>query len=211
MSPRPSSRALRSTRGATLLLVVLLVTVLLGLVAGVMAYASSERTRAVTSSRTGQRQGCAESGLQLARAYFGRNFPLWNTFLSAPSIYDPIASPTNPSPANPRTAAGRAAIKAVNPALFADLDGDGKDDVYLYVRDNEDEFKPLPPEWNRDNDQNVVVGALCISETLIPRRGDTHQLDPNALAVEGLLKSSSGGEVYSAQAGGGTGSGNLNH
>lgn len=207
MSPRPSSR---SARGATLLLVVLLVTVLLGLVAGVMAYASSERTRAVTFSRTGQRQGCAESGLQLARGYFGRNFSQWNTFLSAPSVYDPIPSPTNTAPANPRTPAGRAAIKASNAALFADLDGDGKDDVYLYIRDNEDEFKPLAPAWNRDNDQQVVVGALCISETLIPRRGDTNQQDPNTLAVEGILQYNGGGQAYTAQSAGGTGSGNLN-
>ncbi|RKH47088.1 hypothetical protein D7X96_26870 [Corallococcus interemptor] len=208
MPPRPSSH--RSARGATLLLVVLLVTVLLGLVAGVMAYASSERTRAVTFARAGQRQGCAESGLQLARGYFGRNYGKWNTFLSAPSVYDPIRSPTNASPADPRTALGRTAIKAVNPALFADLDGDGKDDVYLYIRDNEDEFKPLAPEWNRDNDQQVVVGAICISETLIPRRGDTNKLDPNALAVEGILQYNGGGQAYTAQSAGGTGSGNLN-
>ncbi|NPC51789.1 hypothetical protein D7X99_35695 [Corallococcus sp. AB032C] len=208
MSPRASSR---STRGATLLLVVLLVTVLLGLVAGVMAYASSERTRAVTSSRAGQRQGCAESGLQLARGYFGRNYAQWNTFLSTPDAYDPIGSPTNTTPANPRTAAGRAAIKTVNPALFADLDGDGKDDVYLYIRDNEDEFQPLAPEWNRDNDQQVVVGAICISETLIPRRGGNNQHDPSALAVEGILQYNGGGHAYTAQTAGGTGSGNLNH
>ncbi|MHA7628390.1 hypothetical protein [Corallococcus sp. M7] len=206
MSPRASSR---STRGSTLLLVVLLVTVLLGLVAGVMAYASSERSRAVTFSRTGQRQGCAESGLQLARGYFGRNYAQWNTFLSAPGTYDPIASPTNTAPANPRTADGRAAIKTVNPALFADLDGDGRDDVYLYIRDNEDEFKPLSPEWNRDNDQQVVVGAICISDTLIPRRSDNTQ-DPSALAVEGILQYNGGGHAYTAQTAGGTGSGNLN-
>lgn len=206
MSPRASSR---SARGSTLLLVVLLVTVLLGLVAGVMAYASSERMRAVTSSRVGQRQGCAESGLQLARGYFGRNYGQWDTFLSTPGVYDPIASPTNTAPANPRTAAGRAAIKTANPALFADLDGDGKDDVYLYIRDNEDEFKPLAPEWNRDNDQQVVVGAICISETLIPRRGDNTQ-DPSALAVEGILQYNGGGHAYTAQTAGGTGSGNLN-
>ncbi|NNB88264.1 hypothetical protein [Corallococcus exiguus] len=208
MSPRASSR---SPRGATLLLVVLLVTVLLGLVAGVMAYASSERTRAVTSSRAGQRQGCAESGLQLARGYFGRNYAQWNTFLSTPDAYDPIGSPTNTTPANPRTAAGRTAIKTVNPALFADLDGDGKDDVYLYIRDNEDEFQPLAPEWNRDNDQQVVVGAICISETLIPRRGGNNQQDPSALAVEGILQYNGGGHAYTAQTAGGTGSGNLNH
>ncbi|MBZ4332656.1 hypothetical protein ACIHQR_33025 [Corallococcus coralloides] len=207
MSPRASSR---SPRGSTLLLVVLLVTVLLGLVAGVMAYASSERSRAVTSSRTGQRQGCAESGLQLARGYFGRNYAQWDTFLSNPGAYDPIASSTNTAPADPRTAAGRAAIKTVNPALFADLDGDGKDDVYLYIRDNEDEFKPLAPEWNRDNDQQVVVGAICISETMIPRRGNSNQLDPNALAVEGILQYNGGGHAYTAQTAGGTGSGNLN-
>ncbi|CAM3904280.1 hypothetical protein G4177_05515 [Corallococcus sp. ZKHCc1 1396] len=210
MSQRPSSR---SARGATLLLVVLLVTVLLGLVAGVMAYASSERTRAVSYSRAGQRQSCAESGLQLARGYFGRNYAQWNTFLAAPSAYDPVASSTNTAPAMPRdptAATGRNAIKAVNPALFADLDGDGKDDVYIYIRDNEDEFKPLDNDWTRDNDQQVVVGALCISETLIPRRGNNNQQDPNGLAVEGILQYNGGGQAYTAQNAGGTGSGNLN-
>jgi hypothetical protein len=194
--------ASRHARGSTLLVVIILVTVLLGLVATIMMYAGKERIRAVAAGRSGQRQSCAESGLQLARSYFGRNFAQWNTFLSAPSQYDPVRSSYNLNPANPKDPA----LRAARPELFGDVDGDGEPDVYLYIRDNADERFPLTvQEWNRDNDQNVVVGAICISSTLTPRRPDGTPMT-NMLAQEGLLKYSGMGDEYeSALGGSGTG------
>ena len=82
--------------------------------------------------------------------------------------------------------------------------------MFLYIRDNEDELPPAAPNWSRDNDQVVVVGALCVSRTLAPRREDS-TIDPDALLMEGLLDYNVTGSVYRSQgAGGATGSGNLN-
>ncbi len=194
--------ASRHARGSTLLVVIILVTVLLGLVATIMLYAGKERIRAVATGRGGQRQSCAESGLQLARSYFGRNFKQWDTFLSAPSQYDPVRSSYNTTPANPKNPA----LQTARPELFADVDGDGAADVYLYIRDNADERFPLTmQEWNRDNDQNVVVGAVCISSTLTPRNPDGTPV-ATMLAQEGLLKYSGMNDEYeSALGGNGTG------
>ncbi|WP_342379168.1 hypothetical protein NVS55_07055 [Myxococcus stipitatus] len=194
-----------SPRGATLLVVVMLVLILLGLVGSLMVYAGGERVRAVSHARAGQRQSCAESGLQLARSYFGRNYATWNTFLSAPSSYDPVPSTFNPTPADPESPA----LLSAHPELFADVDGDGKMDVFLYIRDNEDEFDPLPTNWRRDNDQVAVVGAICISKTLRPRRNDGSQ-DATTLALEGLLSYNGGGGTNCSQGNAGTGAGNCN-
>ncbi|GEN05098.1 hypothetical protein SAMN05443572_1011358 [Myxococcus fulvus] len=198
-------RSSPSPRGATLLVVVLLVTVLLGLVASLMMYAGGERIRAVASSRASQRQSCADSGLQLARSYFGRNYPSWNTYLSQPAVYDPVRSSFNLNPADPADPT----LRANHPELFADVDGDGKPDVYIYIRDNEDEFAPLMVDWRRDNDQVALVGAICISETLRPRRADGAQT-PTQLALEGLLSYNGGGGTNCAQGTAGSGSGNCN-
>ncbi|MFY2556550.1 hypothetical protein ACN469_02805 [Corallococcus terminator] len=205
MSPKPRKPLHRAARGATLIVVVMLVTVLLGLVASLMVYAGGERVRAVASSRAGQRQSCAESGLQLARGFFGRNYASWNTYLAAPASYDPVPSGFNPTPADPSSPA----LRAAHPELFADVDGDGNPDVYLYIRDNQDEYDPVAPNWRRDNDQVAVVGAVCISTTLRARRSDGSQ-NPNTLAVEGLLSYNGGGGPNTSQGTTGTGSGNHN-
>ncbi|MCP3102026.1 hypothetical protein LZ198_24470 [Myxococcus sp. K15C18031901] len=196
---------LRHPRGATLLVVVLLVTILLTLVGSLMMYAGGERVRAVAAGRASQRQSCAESGLQLARSFYGRNYANWNTYLSTPGTYDPVRSSFNPTPADPTSPA----LQAARPELFADVDGDGKLDVFLYIRDNEDEFLPLAPNWRRDNDQVTVVGAVCISQTLRPRRSDGSQ-DPTTLALEGLLSYNGGGDRNCAQGTSGDGSANCN-
>lgn len=198
---RPS--ASRHARGSTLLMVIILVSVLMGLVASVLLYANKERIRAVSAGRSGQRQSCAESGLQLSRSYFGRNFQNWNGYLAAPSTYDPVKSTFNPNPADPNSPA----LQAAHPELFADLDGDGKRDVFLYIRDNEDEHFPLPAERNRDNDHNVVVGAVCISGTLTPRSENT--VSPSLLAHEGLL-SYNGENANCLTSNAGNGTGNCN-
>jgi hypothetical protein len=192
----------RQARGSTLLIVIILVTVLLGLVASIMLYAGKERFRAVATGRIGQRQSCAESGLQLARGYYGRNFESWNSYLSAPATYDPVRSSHNATPADPRNPA----LQAARPELFADVDGDNELDVYLYIRDNNDEHFPLSNEWNRDNDHNVVVGAVCISKTLTPRNSDGSPV-ATLLAQEGLLSynGEARGECLTANAGNGTG------
>ena len=196
-------KSLRSQRGSALITAVIMIAVILGIVAVLMVYANDERNRAISHSRVAIQRSCAESGLQVARSFFGWNSTNWDTYLSNPSIYDPIPSSFNPTPATPLDAA----FQAAHPDLFADLDGDSLVDVYIYVRDNLDEFSPLTPNWARDNDRNVIVGAICVSSTMTPRRAQGAIVQP--LTAEGLLSHThvTGGYV---QANNGNGTGNLN-
>lgn len=193
----------RAQRGTALITAVIMIAVILGIVAVLMMYANDERRRAIINSRVAIQRSCAESGLQVARAFFGWNSANWDTYLSSPSIYDPIPSTFNPTPANPTDAN----FQASRPELFADLDGDSLVDVYIYVRDNLDEFPPLTPNWARDNDRNVIVGAICVSSTMTPRNSRDADIQP--LTAEGLLSHThvAGGCL---QANCGTGTGNLN-
>ena len=199
-------------RGSALLTAAALTAVLLFVVAGLMYYASRSRSRAVAISRGNSRVACGESGLQLARAYYGRNYPLWNsTFLPNPAIYNATVS-----------TARTAAFQNANPQLFADLDGDGQPDVYLFIHDNVDEFLPNLNNPNRDNDLNVIVGAACVSSTLLPRAdiasvavaaldgGYTYTYTSSAIISEGLLSYNPAGAYGSQGYQGASGSGNLN-
>jgi hypothetical protein len=196
----------RTPRGSALLTVVILSSILLLVAMGVLSYASSVRQRSINNVRSLPREACAESGLQLARSYFGANFNLWNTYLSTPSVYNPIQSSANSAPADPASAA----LQSEHPELFADFDGDGKYDVYIYCRDNPDERPPATPNPARDNDQVLIVGSMCISSTMVPRLANG-AASAERLTIEGLLTYDSPGQTYRSQAGAGTtGSGNMN-
>jgi hypothetical protein len=185
-------------RGSALLTAAVLTTVLLLVVANLFYYASRSRSRAITVARSTSRISCAESGLQLARAYYGRNYALWNvTFLPNPAVYNATV-----------TTAMTAAFQTANPQLFADIDGDGQPDVYFYVHDNYDEFLPSPNNVLRDNDLNVIVGSLCISSTLLPRRDNLQSASP--MIAEALLSYNPTGSYGSQGYQGASGSGNLN-
>jgi hypothetical protein len=190
----------------------MLTGVLFLFVAALMSYAGQQRTRAVAAARSLRRLSCAEAGLELAKDYFGRNFPSWNNYLATPIVYNPTKSYTTwpgytgPSPYNIYIAPG---LQTAHPELFADLDGDGKADVYIYVRDNADEMPPAGNNWQVDNDQNVMVGAICISQTMIPRRQDGN-LDPELLSAEGLLSYNTQSQYQGQGGGGSSGNGNFN-
>lgn len=202
-------KSIRRNRGSALLTTLAVLGIILLVVSGIISYASESKEKATRSSRLLNRDACLQTGLQLARSYFGRSFSQWNTYLAAPSQYNPVSSAANTSPANPWTSS----LKSSRPELFADLDGDGQYDVYIFIRDNEDEFAPAAPDWVRDNDQNVIVGAVCISSTLLPHAlgGSTGSVPADALVIEGLLSYNNQSTPYSAQASHGvSGSGNLN-
>lgn len=156
-------RARQGSRGTTLLTSLMLMAVLAVVVASVLTYATISHNRATEISRLDDRQRCVEEGLQLAKSYFGQNGDLWNSYLGSPAQYNPIRSTWNVTPADPMDPA----LRMLQPALFADLDGDGpaNPDVYLYIRDNADD---APAKWNADNDGIVIVGAMCISATMNP-------------------------------------------
>jgi hypothetical protein len=195
-------RLRRGERGSALLTAAALTTVLLMVAAGLIYYATQSRLRAISVSRGTSRVSCAESGLQLARAYYGRNYSLWNTtFLPNYGTY-------NAANTIAVDATARANLIASHPELFADLDGDGLPDVYLYVRDNVDEFLPNLNNLLRDNDLTVIVGAMCISQTLLPRGENGQQANP--MMAEGLLSYNPTGTYGSQGYHGASGSGNLN-
>ena len=145
--------------------------------------------------------------MQFARAYFARNFASWNTFLAQPTVYNPVRLTWNAASYVDTTLPSfLGTFRTTNPQLFTDLDGDGKDDVFIYIRDNADEGLPAAENWTRDNDQNVIVGAICISSTMVPTgpRANTDQI-----VVEGILSYNLPDTTYGSQATG-TAAGNLN-
>jgi hypothetical protein len=197
-------------RGSALLTAMILTGVLFLFVTALMAYAGQQRSRAIAAARTLRRLSCGEAGLEFAKDYFGRNFTSWNTYLGNPAVYNPVKSYTTWTGYGGPAAYTSAGFQALHPELFTDLDGDGQPDVYIYIRDNADEMPPASNDWRVDNDQNVMVGAVCISQTLRPRRQDG-TLDPNLLSVEGLLSYNVQSQ-YGGQSGGGSGgNGNFNH
>lgn len=203
----------RSTpqRGSTLLTAMVMVTVVLGMLAGILSYAMAQRQFAANYARNTDMMTCAESGLQLARTYYARNFTNWNSYLSQPNIYNPIRMATfnNPSstPPGPADISATSPLRISNPELFIDVDGDNQADVFIYIRDNQDELPPAVDNPLRDNDQNVIVGAVCISNTMVPRN-DTNA-PPSPLHVESLLSYNVGGSQCT-QAWCGNGAGNMN-
>lgn len=211
----------RLDRGSALLTVLILMAILTAMVSSLLLYANHQRLRAVGMARTQNRQSCAEAGLQYARAYFGRNnyctstgtiCSNWETFLKTPSIYNPVPASWRVAneAATLQTAIKTTLFQGLHPELFTDLDNDGKNDVYIYVRDNDDELLPAVNNPKLDNDQNVIVGAVCVSSTLVPRREDGNP-DPDSLVLEAMLSFNSPGTLYYAQAAAGaSGDGNTN-
>jgi hypothetical protein len=98
-----------------------------------------------------------------------------------------------------------------HPELFADLDGDHQADVYLYIRDNQDELPTATDDWERDNDFTAIVGAICISHTMVPRFSNGIR-DPSQLTSEGLLTVNNSNQgPYRMGYGCANGDGNLNN
>lgn len=163
----------RASKGSALIPAAAMMAVLMGVIFGLLYFASRSRGRSISAARTLSRQSCAESGLQLAKAYYGQNYRRWNEFLSDTRTYNPvpITRPVAQPVANPF--ADLAYIQSVNANIVVDVDGDGGPDVYLYIRDNEDEFEAgQPNNPNQDHDQMVIVGSMCISDKMVPRRED---------------------------------------
>ena len=207
-------RISRQERGSALMVAMAVSAILLLIIAGLFGYVQAERTRAGRPARELTRKECAEAGLLLARAYFSANVSTWNKYLNDPSHLNPVPASWNTSPADPvaAVAAGAAAWTGASAPfndLFYDLDGDGKKDVYIYVRDNQDELLPAANNWRKDNDQNVIVGAICISTTLSPRL-TSGATDPSELSIESLLSYNAPSNTYASQANGGS-SNNGNH
>jgi len=199
-------RARRHERGSAILIAMGVTMVLLLSVTGIYLYVTGQRDRTARQTRELSRVDCAQAGLELSRAYFAKNVGSWNTYLADPSHYNPVPATWNTTPADPTTTA----LQTSYSQLFFDLDGDGKLDVYIYMRDNQDELPPAPNNWKHDNDQNVIVGAECISGTMAPRL-QNGLIDSSKLSAESLLSYNTPGNQYTGQStGGASNNGNAN-
>lgn len=192
----------RRARGSAMITVIWLMAILAIIVATLMLMAMHQRRQATATARRMPQLSCAEAGLQYAKSFYGRQQMTWNTFLANGAKYN---APTNAAIAT--LLAGGTANE-----LFVNLDGAANPapDVYIFVRDNDDELPPAPFNSAVDNDQNVVVGAVCISSTMAPRNEDG-SAKAEALVVESILSWNMPGNTYKSQGGvGATGTGNFN-
>jgi hypothetical protein len=197
-------------RGVALISALIVMAILLVSLSGLVYYANLARARAINVARDAQRMSCAEAGLQLAKSVYGR--ASWQTlqgYLQNPAKYNAVGSTMsgpNPAPAKPLDPLWQAA----NPDVLADLDQDGLPDVYIYIRDDQDELAPNLDNWLSDNNQKFIVGALCISTTMTPRGvGGRDRPAQHTLALEALLSQNQASNAYT-QGSGGDGSGNYN-
>jgi hypothetical protein len=201
------------------MLAALMLMALLAIIAiAILTMSAADRRRAIRHSRTEVRESCVQAGLTYARSYFANTITQWPLFFSTPQQFNPVNLPvTNPSWSGPQTKAdiespsGLAALKVARPELFVDLDADGNSDAYIFIRDNYDEFPPALVNFQVDNDQNAIVGAICISTTMTPRRED-NTIDTDQLLMESLLSVNQIAGEYGSQYGGNSsGTGNLNN
>lgn len=197
------------------MLAVLMFMALLAVIAiTVLSFSAADRRRAVRFTRAEVRETCAQSGLNYARIYFASRFADWPTFFSQPQFYNPVTLPTDSVPAfsGPQVPSNpySPTLRASHPELFLDLDGDTRADVYVFIRDNRDEFLPASPNFQLDNDNNAIVGAVCISQTMQPRRED-NTIDADSVVYESLVSVIRPDCGPGSQAlGGSTGTGNQN-
>ena len=197
-------------RGSALLTSIIFIAITLVITSALLLYASYSHRRAIFASRSETEASCAESGMQIARSFFSApaQAGAWNAFLANPSIYNPVPASFNPTPA---LSTGLGPILASHPELLFDLDGDSKPDVYIFIRDNADEIGAQV--YTTDIDQTVYVGAVCMSQTMVPRRvrDGVAMSAVSPLLTEGLLtlNTSNGGCQYGSQHAG-CGSANQN-
>jgi hypothetical protein len=203
-------------RGSALLTTVVFVLIIMMVTSAILFYAGYSHRRATYVSRGATELSCAEAGLQIARAYFADPVqqPQWNTYLGNPANYNPLPNTWNANPSITSDGGYWAAI-AAHPELFYDLDGDGKEDVYIYIRDNADETTGGADggqNWLVDVDTTVYVGAVCVSQTLAPRRlSDGQSMGLAApLLAEATLALGKSKCQYGSQHGGCLGNGNQN-
>jgi hypothetical protein len=154
-------------RGSAMLVTLIIVSALLA-GAAVLVSMQLASNRSADLTRTGLSSlFCAEAGLDAARPIVAGNYPGWTGNLG-----------TGTEPAWLST-------------LNHDIDGDGKPDFVITLKDNDDE---LPPNVNNpaiDNDLSIFVVSTCIN----PKYPDTQK------QVEELVYFSGGGTCYHSQFG----------
>lgn len=136
MSTRRQKRA-RERGGITLLLVMVLLVV--AIMVGALAVRGSTADLRMAGAQRVARTGfyCAEAGLAAARSFYAANQPSWGTY---------FADQTK--------------------GFSGDVDGDGKNDYLVTLKDNYDEFPPSVNNPLVDNDLTAIMTSTCTSSTL---------------------------------------------
>jgi hypothetical protein len=181
-----------SSRGVAMLVAIILVLVVAAIAAGVIRYAGADRIEAAKMSVKERGLACAEAGIQYGRRLFGCNYKTtnnWNDYLSGirPGRYDPTLATPDPYPTDytalPMELKGsRGNTATLDPGT--DLDGDGKPDFWVSIRDDDDE-RPEGAADNRLRDNNLMVylRSECINPRFAVEVGGVKQ----AAVVEVLL------------------------
>jgi|SRR5579883_2069161 len=143
----PSTSIPQRQKGAAAL-ALLLVMCSLAAMLGALAIRGAVADQRVAGAQRLNRRGfyCAEAGLFAARPYFASNYAQWSTMFNAQKA---------PPQGYPVT---------------GDLDGDGIPDYQVTLRDNVDEFPPLPNNPLQDNDLTAIMVSRCISPTMGSRQ-----------------------------------------
>lgn len=138
-----SARRARRERGGVTLLLVMVLLVMAVLIGALAVRGATTDLRMTGAHRVASSAFyCAESGLAAARPIFAANVGQWNTLFSGGTP----AGFTYP--------------------VTGDLDGDGKPDYSVTLKDNYDEFPPLANNPQVDNDLSAIMVSTCISSTV---------------------------------------------
>lgn len=177
-------------RGVAMIFALALVFALAVIGVAIIKYAGRDRIAAARMSVKERGLLCADAGIQYGRRYFGCNYKTtgnWNQVLSggAPGRFDTSlgdAYPTSTSSIPLVLQGDRTGSGALDPGT--DLDGDGKPDFWVSIRDDDDE-RPLGAADNRQRDNNL--GVLLRSECINPAWAAEVGGRPATAIVEVLL------------------------
>jgi len=172
-------RSASTQRGSVLLVVIGLIFIIAVTGVAMISITGADSAASGKASKQESAMACAEAGLQYGRAFFASKFlstNSWNDYLSGarPGRYDPVYLGDGPA-VGPTKIGNLAAIGgpcplelqgdsdcngALDPGM--DLDGDGKPDFLVTIRDNDDERSVgVADNRTRDNDQIVILRAEC--------------------------------------------------
>lgn len=156
----------RRMSGMAMVVVLGIVVVLSMVVAFAITMSGRERSATGKFVHNLNIQELTESTLQRARGYFainyGPNGTTWNTYLAYFVDHPVILAPTpGAAPTLAKVNASILTLTTDHPELLNPNVPSGFA-CWMYLRDNPDEFPPLPNNPRQDNDLLVYVGAVCV-------------------------------------------------
>ncbi len=173
-----------SQRGAVLLLALALMLAIALIGVAVLRVAGNDRMEAARMGVKERGQMCAEAGLQYGRRFFGLRYEVthnWNDYLNGGVTgfgkdyrYDPSLGDVPDIADRPMKTKGQSNGTSFDTG--ADLDGDGKPDFWVSIRDDDDEA-PLgaTDDRTRDNNETVILRSECINPQWQVEVGGTYQ------------------------------------